>query len=100
MRLSFTKRLTASYLFVVVITLAFSAIFLTHRLSKSFLKQLEESLHSQAVLAAESFGPAIIAGVPSEKLQTQVRDLGARAGLRITAIRRDGLVLADSERTD
>jgi len=93
MKLSFAKKLTASYLFVVAVTLLFTGVFLSHRLKRSFLFHLEESLSAQTKLIAEN--------VPADpkSLQGWAIAEGQKVGGRITVIDPSGVVLADSERT-
>jgi two-component system phosphate regulon sensor histidine kinase PhoR len=89
MKLSFSKKLTASYLFVVVVTLAFTGLWLTPRLKQAFLSQLEKAMAAQGILVAQITNPSLAA----------IHTLGRELGCRITIINRDGTVLADSERS-
>ena len=93
MKLSFAKKLTASYLFVVAVTLLFTGAFLSRRLQNTFLAHLEESLAAQAKLIAQSLPSK------SQDLQPWIQTEGQDLGLRITVIGPDGVVAADSERT-
>jgi two-component system, OmpR family, phosphate regulon sensor histidine kinase PhoR len=99
MKPSFARRLTASYLFVVAVTLVFTGAYLTRRLRQDFLKHLEESLAAQAALVGQTFRPDLSAAPGSAPLQYNIQALGQAIGCRITLIRPDGVVLADSERT-
>ncbi|MFA5975230.1 MAG: hypothetical protein WC859_03590 [Elusimicrobiota bacterium] len=99
MNLSYTKKLTLSYLFVVVVTLVFTAAFLTHRLQKTFLKQLEQSLAAQATLIAKPLPSLETISKPVDHFQPSIQQLGHQMQMRITLIRKDGQVIADSERT-
>ncbi len=93
MKLSFAKKLTASYLFVVAVTLLFTGVFLSDRLKHTFLTHLEQSLLAQAKLVAEN--------IPRERSAWQpwVHEEGQKIGGRVTLVARDGVVLADSDRT-
>ncbi len=93
MKLTFAKKLTASYLFVVAVTLLFTGVFLSRQLQKTFLTHLEESLATQAKLIEQNL-PA-----KSQTLQPWIQTEGRDLGLRITVIGPDGIVAADSERT-
>src|SRR5437867_11634448 len=93
MRLSFAKKLTASYLFVVVVTLLFTGAFLSRRLQKIFLAHLEHSLAIEAKLIAQNI-PA-----KGQDLQAWIQLQGHEVGHRITLIGPGGTVKADSERT-
>lgn len=97
---SFAKKLTASYLFVVAATLLVTAAFLAPRLQRIFLKQLQQSLQAQALLIAQQLVPVFaVHTTPSAALQERVYGLEKNLGLRVSMIGRDGVVLADSERT-
>lgn len=96
MTLSFSKKLTASYVFVVAVTLAFTGLFLTPRLKRSFLNQLETSMAVQASLLAEEYRGKL--ALPSSTLEADIQALGRRTASRITVIQLDGKVLADSDR--
>jgi two-component system phosphate regulon sensor histidine kinase PhoR len=97
MRPSFSRRLTASYLFVVAVTLAFTGIYLTRRLRADFLRQLEQSLAIQASLLAQSFQADVSRAAGSSALQRRAEALGRATGGRVSVIRADGRVLADSQ---
>ena len=99
MKPSFGKRLTASYLFVVAVTLLFTGFFLTPRLRRVFLSQIEQSLAAQATLIAQDLGPRLAAATLQNNLETQALQYGRQMGYRVTIIRADGLVVGDSERT-
>src|SRR5262249_13760007 len=68
---------------------------IVHRVESSYLEQIEGSLRSKAILVRE-----VILDRPTQpaNLQQQIHDLGKETGARITLIRADGLVLADSHR--
>jgi len=99
MKLSFGKRLTASYLFVVAVTLLFIGIFLTPRLRRVFLSQIEQSLAAQGTLIAQDLAPRVAGATLQNNLETQALQYGRQMGYRVTIIRADGLVVGDSERT-
>jgi len=99
MKPSFGKRLTASYLFVVAVTLLFIGVFLTPRLRRAFLSQIEQSLAAQATLIAQDLGPRIGGATLQNNLEAQALTYGRQMGYRVTIIRPDGLVVGDSERT-
>lgn len=94
MKLSFAKKLTASYLFVVAVTLLFTGVFLSHSLQKTYLAHLEHSLATEAKLIAPNI-PA-----KGSDLQTWIQLQGRQAGCRVTVIGPEGTVKADSERTE
>jgi two-component system phosphate regulon sensor histidine kinase PhoR len=96
---SFGKRLTASYLFVVAVTLLFTGVFLTSRLRRVFLSQLEQSLAAQGTLIAQELSPRLTGATLQKNLESQALQYGRQMGYRVTIIRADGLVVGDSERT-
>ncbi|HVO33661.1 MAG TPA: ATP-binding protein [Elusimicrobiota bacterium] len=99
MRLSYGQKLTASYLFVVAVTLVFTAFFLSHRVERFFLNSLEQSLADQAGLMLPAFESRLPSATPKASVQDLVVPLSRQTGLRVTAIRPDGTVVGDSERT-
>ena len=78
MKPTFGKRLTASYLFVVVVTLLATGFLLSRRLEKTFLNNLEQSLSIQARLIAQNLPPNL------NDLQSWAREEGRLVGYRIT----------------
>src|ERR1019366_9247357 len=96
---SFGKRLTASNLFVVAVTLVFTGWLLTPRLKQAFLSQLEQSLAVQTTLIAQDAGALLRAGTPPAAAQNQVLEFARLTGCRVTLIRADGVVIGDSERS-
>jgi two-component system, OmpR family, phosphate regulon sensor histidine kinase PhoR len=99
MKPSFGKRLTASYLFVVIVTLLFTGTLLTPRLKKDYLSHLESNLAKEANLIARD-APALIRQAPAAPIaQNHVMPWARLCACRVTLIRADGVVIADSERT-
>ena len=98
MKFSFAKKLTLSYLFVVVVTLFFTGLYLNPRLKYSFQNQLEKSLASQATLMAHTVAP-LLEHSNSALLAAWVGERAQLLGCRITLINPAGIVLEDSERT-
>ncbi len=66
---------------------------------RQIVGQVTKRLSDSAVLTEHGVRPLWAEG-PSESLQTYIRQLGQKIGTRITLIDGDGVVLADSERTD
>jgi len=96
---SFAKKLTASYLFVVAVTLLITGFYLTHRLKATFLSNVEQSLGAQAQLMRDLLVPVISHPANKQAPHEWAHQLGSRMGCRVTVIRADGAVLGDSERT-
>jgi two-component system phosphate regulon sensor histidine kinase PhoR len=95
---TFNKKLTASYLFVVAVTLLITGLFLTRRLKANYIASLEESLGSQAMLMRDLAAPLTASAAPGG-FQTLAHRLGGEMRCRVTVVRADGVVLGDSERT-
>jgi two-component system phosphate regulon sensor histidine kinase PhoR len=94
MKLSFAKKLTLSYLFVVIVTLIFAGLYLSPRLEKGFQSQMEHSRRvaglQKDLLLTGAFGIALALSVaflsvrriirPLEELMSRMR-LVTEAGL-------------------
>ena len=91
-RRTLARTLVATYALTVVAVLAVLAIALDRTLQGSFLDDLTDSLVAQARVVRTA-----LAGEP-DPVQSRVRVLGREAGVRITVVRTDGTVLADSVR--
>src|SRR3954449_1487888 len=90
-RLSVTAQLFVWQLVLLLAVFATLALVLDHVLEQRFLDDLTRSMISQA--------RTVQAALPADdrSLEDTVRGLGAAGDLRITVIRTDGTVLADSE---
>jgi two-component system phosphate regulon sensor histidine kinase PhoR len=91
-RRTLARTLVATYALTVVAVLAVLAIALDRTLQASFLDDLTDSLVTQARVVRAALASE------SDPVQPRVRVLGREAGLRITVVRTDGTVLADSVR--
>jgi two-component system phosphate regulon sensor histidine kinase PhoR len=98
-RPSFIRKLIASYLVVVAVTLLIAGAYLTRRLKSNFLTDVEQSLSSQAMLMRDIAQPVISHPGTTDSLQQLAHHLGSQMGCRVTFIRSDGVVQGDSERT-
>jgi two-component system, OmpR family, phosphate regulon sensor histidine kinase PhoR len=86
------SRLILRYAITVVAVLAALALVLDRVLAQEFLDELTASLTGEARAVRVALPP------DPEDLQPSARSLGAELGVRITVIRTDGVVLADSTR--
>jgi two-component system phosphate regulon sensor histidine kinase PhoR len=95
MRNRFIWKLYLGYVVLVLLaTLVVST--LIHRAAvRDSLADIERSLEQQAHLLAEIARPVLM-GAPDGKLNERVVELGVETGTRLTVIRADGTVLADS----
>ena len=99
MKPSFGKRLTASYLFVVAVTLVITGWLLTPRLKQAFLSQLEQSLAIQTTLVAQVVVSSLHTPPVPAMIESRVLQFAHLTGCRVTLIRADGVVIGDSERS-
>jgi two-component system phosphate regulon sensor histidine kinase PhoR len=99
MKPSFGKRLTASYFFVVAITLVITGWLLTPRLKQGFLSQLEQSLSVQTKLVAQDVVTILREPPAPAVINDKIRQFANVTGCRVTLIRADGVVIGDSERS-
>jgi two-component system phosphate regulon sensor histidine kinase PhoR len=99
MKPTFANKLTASYLFVVAVTLLITGAYLTHRLKANFHASLEQSLSAQAQLMKDLVLP-LTPRPSADEMNTLAHRLGSEMRCRVTIVRADGVVLGDSERTN
>ncbi|MBZ0169441.1 Sensor protein yycG [Candidatus Methylomirabilis lanthanidiphila] len=94
----FQRKLIATYLLIVLAIVAVAGIYLFSSLERASIDRLKVSLHAQAQLMSNEVTPAF---VPQDtgRLHKTVQHLAQQVGTRVTVIRMDGTVLADSERT-
>lgn len=90
-RPTLARRLVTWFAMTVVALLALLGVVLDRAIERALLDDLTDTLITQARTVARSVGDV------DEGLQGRVVDLGRGLGLRITVIRRDGVVLADSQ---
>lgn len=92
----FIWRLYAGYILLIFLASITAVIFVSRSVERESLADIERTLLSEAYLLRELSLPALLGGEPGE-LQDQVRELGCATHTRITIIKLDGQVLADSE---
>lgn len=90
-RPTLARRLVSWFALTLVVLLAVLGIALDRAIERALLDDLTDTLVTQASTVTRALGPE------DEGLQGEVRDLGRGLGLRITVIRADGEVLADSQ---
>jgi two-component system phosphate regulon sensor histidine kinase PhoR len=91
-RPTLANRLILRYAITVVAVLAVLAFALDRVLAAEFLDSLTRSLVSEATAVRRALPP------DEPSLQSEARSLGEELGIRISVIRTDGVVLADSTR--
>lgn len=95
-RSKFFWRLFSSYTLLIFLTVGAVGVLVHDKYSRSLQEQVATDLRNVAIalgeLSKDDFG-----GVDRRYLQRRVAEVSLRTGRRITMIRRDGQVLADSE---
>ncbi len=97
MRSRFLLKVYASFAFLIITTAAIVGFSVAKRIQTESLRDLDDSLRSQAALLRDIAAEAFVDG-SSSKAQGDFQRLGADLGPRFTAIRSDGVVAADSEK--
>lgn len=96
---SLSFKLILSYALIITLTFSLLGIFLYKDLKGNYLKDLINSLISQALLIEAQIPPLSVARKDIQSLNKLVKDLNSRINLRVTLIDREGVVLADSEKS-
>jgi two-component system phosphate regulon sensor histidine kinase PhoR len=96
LRSRFLWKLYTGYAVVILLTTGGIGIAIGRKAENSALEQIQQSLQSQAVLLRDLSIPYIDSPVDST-FQRRVWLLGGRTGTRLTVIRADGTVIADSQ---
>jgi len=96
----FLWKLYLGFLIIIALAIAVTQIFTSRRFEADSRAQIESSLRARSFLLGEIAMPALRAGddqALARDLQARVSSLGKQTGMRLTVIRDDGRVLADSE---
>ncbi len=91
-------KLILSYCLVILVSFGFVAFFLDKNLEENSLGNIQSSLVTQARLIAPQIAVESLKREDTAALEPLVRDLGGKAGCRVTIITTGGKVLADSEK--
>lgn len=92
----FLWRLYAGYVLLILVTTAAVGLLVDRWIEEATLQETERTLQRHAVLLREIANPALAGGAVAD-LEARLRALGAETGVRLTVIRDDGAVLADSD---
>ena len=95
---SFSQRLIVSFLAVFIIILLALGVFISRRLSREVVDDLTSSLLTQTKIATHLVESWLLEEMPPEKIHARFRQFGPSFGARMTLIRPDGVVIADSHR--
>lgn len=88
-------QITLPTVLIIIVAMAGASWFSTSALQDFFLKQIKADLHIRALLIEKQIHPLITSPDP-QPLNELCRKIGREAATRITIIRRDGQVIADS----
>jgi two-component system phosphate regulon sensor histidine kinase PhoR len=93
----FFRRLFVPYLMLICGAIAAVGFVAAQAVRASYLDRQTELLRDGGRLASAALAPAIASGAIGDPFDKQVDQLGKATGLRITVMRDDGVVVADSE---
>ncbi len=97
MRRSLRWRIIVSYMALVVVSMVGLSLILFAYVRDTEINSLRVNLQSNTHLLAQQVAPLIASGAPGSPLNAVADKFGAGLGARVTVIRSDGAVLADSE---
>jgi two-component system phosphate regulon sensor histidine kinase PhoR len=92
----FFWKLYAGYAALVLLAVVTVGVLVARRITDDTVTEIEDALHAQAVLLRDLATPAL-QGTADPSFPQRIRDLGAAVGTRLTVIRADGIVVADSD---
>lgn len=97
LRSQFFWKLYAGYSTIILITCAVIGLLVSQRIERDTLEEIVQSLETKAILLKE---PAIryFEQPPVASFQNHIRALGRAINTRLTVIRADGVVVADSQK--
>lgn len=98
MRDSFVYRIAVPYLILVIVILAALGAFLSDYMENTYIDQLTSNQLASTRLYANQLSPILAHGEPYPGLSDLNSETSAMLGSRLTVIRPDGIVIADSER--
>jgi two-component system phosphate regulon sensor histidine kinase PhoR len=96
LRKRFFWKIYAGSLVLVVLTAVVVSILVSWRIERDSMRDIEQSLQDRAELLHEIALP-FLGRERDPAFQERVRAIGQRIGTRLTVIREDGVVMADSE---
>ncbi len=88
-------KLYAGYAILVLASTTLVALLIARQIERDALEEIRESLHVRALMARELVRH-YLSEISSSALPDRVRELGVETQTRITVVRSDGRVLADS----
>jgi len=89
-------KLYAGFAVLILVSAVFVYLLVAQRIEKDSMYETGESLRSETVFLENLAFQPLLQG-DSDSLQERVRKIGSETGVRLTIIRQDGKVIADSE---
>ena len=96
LRSRFLWKLYAGYVSLIFLTTFLTGVTISKWIERSTTRQIQQHLQGQAVMLREVASPYVEGPIDST-LELHVRALGVETAARLTVIRLDGSVIADSE---
>ena len=96
LRSHFLWKIYAGYVALILLTAATVGFLVSHRISRTTLEAIQNGLESQAVFL-RVISETSLQGDTHPSLEHQVNALGEQLGTRLTVIRANGVVIADSD---
>jgi two-component system phosphate regulon sensor histidine kinase PhoR len=93
----FFRRLFLPYLLLICAATAAVGAFAARTVHATYVGRQTEALRSNLRLVAADLAPQLAAGTETAAVDARVKQMGAAAGNRITIMRGDGIVIADSD---
>jgi len=99
----FFRRLFLPYLLVIAVAIAVVGVFAAHTVHTTYLERQTESLRQNLRLVSHAITPeltaatAAAAATQATSIDAEIKKMGNAIGNRITVMRADGVVIADSE---
>jgi two-component system phosphate regulon sensor histidine kinase PhoR len=90
-------RITASYVFLIVLAFAALAVYIPYRTADGFRHAHSDDLASEAQLVANLVRPMLESGASRSDLDAVSKQIARGTGTRVTVLRSDGTVVGDSE---
>ncbi|MCD6107845.1 MAG: HAMP domain-containing protein [Caldisericaceae bacterium] len=85
------------YLLIIVLTSSFLVFFVSREINKYYINNLKSNLENQALLV-ERMATDLMIPENAKEIDALAKEMGKKIGTRITIIRKDGLILGDSEK--
>jgi hypothetical protein len=90
------RKLLVSYITLTLLTVALIGALVNWRIERAIIQEEARVLQAKAVLVRELLAPALDR-MSDATLQERIRVVGTEIGTRLTVIRADGAIVADSE---